>query len=1062
MKIIKIAALLLPLWCLVINPATRPGRNITLVPEQGEGASQVKHGKKQTVKPPIAPQPATNVFEQLIDAINAGDLSKVQKAIKDGADVNARSAEGLAPLHYAALNCDKDIAEVLLKEQKIDVNIRSEKKDNYQRTPLHYAAVASACLDFGKLLIEHGANINLKEIGNARPETPIELAKTFKNDALAKAWADAYQEILNKPLLAAVKSGDLAKVKQAIRAGADINAKSSEGLAPLHYAIINCNKDVVQELLNAKGKDGNKIINIDVKSDKAGDDERTPLHYAASSQCKDAQEIGIMLINEGADLYKDEFALLGSVTAYNAFERAKKVHGDAFAKAWKAAYDEIHPTKEMLNNRLIEGTINGNITEVRQSIKDGADVNALDAKGFAPLHYAVIYCHKEIVEQLLNAKDKNGKPLVNVNAQSDKPGDFKNTPLHYALLVMDKCSDTKGIGLMLIQAGADVNQKTVGMPGGDLSPLDIADKIDSRNPNKAKYEEIAAAWRAAAEAKKVRRAGGILPYSIDPQTGEVKLLLSYGCTVYYRDDKDACRGTKAYIPMPWALSKKYCQDKWTDFGGAIEDKDLNNYSEDEAIKVGAARETHEETIGFFTGAYAQDASKDDETKKGVAFWKNKLDDKNKVVNAVKSQTGKTIYTYWFAKIDYPKEGESAQTAELLRRYNALSRTSVANMELPCNDGKGYLLSSPNSFIEKKRYRWVSAQAILDAIKDLKEDVTATANIVVKDPEDPSKNLELYYRFVNSLIAGRDVLQKIVNESPKIVQPAPAPKPTPVQPTQEQLLTDEVIDAIKGNDINAFESLIRKQGFNVNARDTKGYAPLHYAAKNAGVGDYVAELAKMKGVDANIQTEAPNEYKRTPLHYAAINGSRDAGINLIKAGADLDKKEEGHTTPGTLWGEWDVNKTPREIVNEKYPTGIAKDWQAVEDALKTASKIPTPKSKEEQAFEKAATLPSGFEMQNEETNEVDQKALDAFEKEAAKITDEQGTPVIINKLVKIIKDYKNEKKGIYRKTIKQMIQRYEEIYNKYKDGYNAYKNQVARRIALANYPQHANLTNLLKK
>jgi ankyrin repeat protein len=64
--------------------------------------------------------------------------------------VNAKTDNGLTPLHNAAVNGRKDVAELLLAN-KAEVNA----KDNEGLTPMHYAA-ANGYRDVAELLRQHG------------------------------------------------------------------------------------------------------------------------------------------------------------------------------------------------------------------------------------------------------------------------------------------------------------------------------------------------------------------------------------------------------------------------------------------------------------------------------------------------------------------------------------------------------------------------------------------------------------------------------------------------------------------------------------------------------------------------------------------------------------------------------------------------------------------------------------------------------------------------------------------------------------------------------------------
>ncbi len=103
----------------------------------------------------------------------------------------------------------------------------------------------------------------------------------------------------------------------------------------------------------------------------------------------------------------------------------------------------IQIQQEELNGKLISAATNGDIKSVRESIVNGADVNAKSNRGWTALHEAALYGHVDIVKVLIENK-------IHINA-NDKDG---KTALHEAA-----CFGKIDIAKVLIEEGADVGAK---------------------------------------------------------------------------------------------------------------------------------------------------------------------------------------------------------------------------------------------------------------------------------------------------------------------------------------------------------------------------------------------------------------------------------------------------------------------------------------------------------------------------------------------------------------------------------------------------------------------------
>jgi len=91
-------------------------------------------------------------------------------------------------------------------------------------------------------------------------------------------------------------------------------------------------------------------------------------------------------------------------------------------------------------------------------------------------------------------------------------------------------------------------------------------------------------------------------------------------------------------------------------------------------------------------------------------------------------------------------------------------------------------------------------------------------------------------------------------------------------------------------INAVVREMQNIGVDINKRDYRGYAPLHYAAMN-GSAALVKRLLDM-GANPNVQTVP---FQERPLHLAANAGKISVVKVLLEYGANPNaKNQNGHT------------------------------------------------------------------------------------------------------------------------------------------------------------------------
>ena len=154
------------------------------------------------------------------DAAAKGDREAVKTLLKSAADVNAAQGDGMTALHWAAMNGDVELAQMLIFA---GANVRATTRLGTY-TPLYLASQQG-----------HGKVIQalLKAGGDVKAGTP--------NGTM--------------PLMVAAASGEVEAVRVLIEGGADVNAKDGVRLqTPLMYAAA-ANRPAVIALLASKGAD---------------------------------------------------------------------------------------------------------------------------------------------------------------------------------------------------------------------------------------------------------------------------------------------------------------------------------------------------------------------------------------------------------------------------------------------------------------------------------------------------------------------------------------------------------------------------------------------------------------------------------------------------------------------------------------------------------------------------------------------------------------------------------------------------------------------------------------
>ena len=390
----------------------------------------------------------------LLLAAKNGFLEIGKLLIQHGANVNVKDQKEFTPLHLAIMSNQIEFAELLLK------NGSHVETPGNGHQPLHGAPNYEAA----KLLIDHGANVNTKDLKNNSPihnavkRNAIDIVKLMivngadikdKNDE----GGDKNDKIGCETLLAlAIHSRHIEIAKVLIENGANVSFKDSMGNSPIHYAVESNDIDIVKLLL----KEGASIH-------EKNDEGKTPIHLAIS-EITHVTHIDIVevLIANGADVntMRNGYALIHKAVQNSNLAVTKLLIENFVDINIKTYPDRLSPLhlaivlgdpyniKSILmlipwagylrghfkDNENFDSDIDSddydceiiksdkekkiiqNEAVIKTLISCGANVNVETADGLLPLHYAMLMERSNVLHTLLNT----GKIDVNFKTSNDE------------------------------------------------------------------------------------------------------------------------------------------------------------------------------------------------------------------------------------------------------------------------------------------------------------------------------------------------------------------------------------------------------------------------------------------------------------------------------------------------------------------------------------------------------------------------------------------------------------------------------------------------------------------
>ena len=357
-----------------------------------------------------------------------GHAETCKLLVSHGADTNAVNKQGQTSLHAAATG-EKDspeLCEILLKH-----GARIDAVDAEGNQPLHLAGWKGH-LETGKVLVSHGADSNaldkqgrtlLHEAAAGKEDSPQLCEMLLKHDATT----DAVDANGNQPLHLASFQGHLETGKLLLSHGTYSNALNKQGRTPLHEAAAG--KDDSPQLCEI-------LLKHDVTIDAVDANGNQPLHLASF---QGHLETGKLLLSHGT--YSNALNKQGRTPLHEA--AAGKDDSPQLCEMLLKHDVTIDAVDAKENQPLHLASLKGHLETGKVLVSRGADTNAVNKGGHAPLHVAAAGekdC-PELCEMLL----KHYATIDAVDAEG-------NQALHWA-----GCKGHLKTGKVLVSHGADSN-----------------------------------------------------------------------------------------------------------------------------------------------------------------------------------------------------------------------------------------------------------------------------------------------------------------------------------------------------------------------------------------------------------------------------------------------------------------------------------------------------------------------------------------------------------------------------------------------------------------------------
>ena len=210
--------------------------------------------------------------QALTEAVRAGDEARVQRLLKEGADVHAVDAQHRTALHEAAVAGRPDLIAMLMA-----AGADPRALDEKSREPIAFAREYADPMVRAAMVVLLSEGSQLRRPKESDPWTLHYAAARGTlsvGQMLLKLGADpnAVGSNGNRPLNVACLKGDAEFVRLLLANGVKVNARGDDGVTALHDAALGGNAEIAGLLLGAGAE-------IDARDKELN---ATPLYYAVS------------------------------------------------------------------------------------------------------------------------------------------------------------------------------------------------------------------------------------------------------------------------------------------------------------------------------------------------------------------------------------------------------------------------------------------------------------------------------------------------------------------------------------------------------------------------------------------------------------------------------------------------------------------------------------------------------------------------------------------------------------------------------------------------------------